>query len=980
MSKEKSKSIAHMMVTLDEEYDFNDACAVDGSYLGRKQQASYGIWRGRGKDGRIDATSGAMPPGATIQDAEMLAILECAKGTEERLRERGDESAPRLLVLSDCMSVLWAIERGWRSANLETLQGQKRRGVLEELLLTRSRWVEKGGAIVMQWVPSHEGVYANAYADATAKAGMGREVAERLRQPGPRRGNTILYKVRSKEQGESWLRGEDRITDMARQGTAEWVKQRMISEQSDDRLIIKIAGLEHLWPWKTCWEAVLAHSSSTTSAGGHLGKGTISGSIMKLRAGYVGLREDYDDETGQKGAGRVAALWNQDGEAGRELYEQTQRGLVGLSMAIEEDTESRRESEWRRAVKNAVTTVKLMRETGDEPEEGAWRELRAVASCALPQPTNRERRATAERARHTPGAASTDGEEGEAQSEWAHAVKAVVKACGTSARGIVQSAEQWRDESDESFLREDDDEQSDYELAPGGGRNDGASDEEQEENDEPATAQEERKRTWQARSGVQIEVGGECGQGENEVLIRITRGTSLGNPFQIDYAAGDPEGERAMVVRLHRRWLEAGNVPADEMTTEDGAPLKRANAPKRGSRESKMRGDEQIRALQERMDQRDDDTRAIRFTCSKACNAGALCHGTNLAEIAEEYIASTTQLTDRQTLREAQPSRPKESTTKGGKGEAESTEEAARERATTGGKEDERTQKDARSGKEAEEEEDAEEQVEARSGEEAEDEEDAEVRQHTGADESGNRAGDERTGEERAAGVGGEERGPKRRSKADGADTIGIVSLLRFQHGNKRPMSEAVRRNMERTGCGKPWMEEPGESGDQGHAREEIAREPREDFGTPTGGKERAGETEDGGDWRPQRMSTPQMARSQRRDEEWGRREFGWEEETREAETRLENDINAIIAGDDEEAYARAMNTDNVDAEMDMDDMGNTAGSHGGAGPSGSTEDGMDQEAAEKRREWEEQGQQAGAKRNRKERMQMNKRRNGHPR
>ena len=197
-----------------------------------------------------------------------------------------------------------------------------------------------------------------------------------------------------------------------------------------------------------------------------------------------------------------------------------------------------------------------------------------------------------------------------------------------------------------------------------------------------------------------------------------------------------------MVVRLHRRWLEAGNVPADEMTTEDGAPLKRANAPKRGSRESKMRGDEQIRALQERMDQRDDDTRAIRFTCSKACNAGALCHGTNLAEIAEEYIASTTQLTDRQTLREAQPSRPKESTKKVGKGEAESTEEAARERATTGGKEDERTQKDARSGKEAEEEEDAEEQVEARSGEEAEDEEDAEVRQHTGADESGNRAGD----------------------------------------------------------------------------------------------------------------------------------------------------------------------------------------------------------------------------------------------
>ena len=99
MSKDKSKSIAHMMVTIDQEYDFNDACAVDGSYLGRKQQASYGIWRGRGSDGKIDATSGAMPAGAKIQDAEMLAILECAKGTEERLKERRDESASRLLVL-----------------------------------------------------------------------------------------------------------------------------------------------------------------------------------------------------------------------------------------------------------------------------------------------------------------------------------------------------------------------------------------------------------------------------------------------------------------------------------------------------------------------------------------------------------------------------------------------------------------------------------------------------------------------------------------------------------------------------------------------------------------------------------------------------------------------------------------------------------------------------------------------------------------
>ena len=65
-----------MAVTLDEEYGFDDAYAVDGSEIKSHGTATYGIWRGRRGDGSIDSSGGSLPAGSNIQDAETMAIWE----------------------------------------------------------------------------------------------------------------------------------------------------------------------------------------------------------------------------------------------------------------------------------------------------------------------------------------------------------------------------------------------------------------------------------------------------------------------------------------------------------------------------------------------------------------------------------------------------------------------------------------------------------------------------------------------------------------------------------------------------------------------------------------------------------------------------------------------------------------------------------------------------------------------------------------
>ena len=78
MSAGATRSLAHMSLTLHEEYDFTDACATDGSFIkataDERSRASYGWWRGVRADGSADGDGGALPIGGNVQDAEMLGI------------------------------------------------------------------------------------------------------------------------------------------------------------------------------------------------------------------------------------------------------------------------------------------------------------------------------------------------------------------------------------------------------------------------------------------------------------------------------------------------------------------------------------------------------------------------------------------------------------------------------------------------------------------------------------------------------------------------------------------------------------------------------------------------------------------------------------------------------------------------------------------------------------------------------------------
>ena len=130
MSAGATRSVAHMSLTLHEEYDFTDACATDGSFIkataDERSRASYGWWRGVRADGSADGDGGALLIGGNVQDAEMLGIAECMATAGERAEATQGLAAPRLLVISDCMAVLIAIERAWRGGSAWRLAGHGR--------------------------------------------------------------------------------------------------------------------------------------------------------------------------------------------------------------------------------------------------------------------------------------------------------------------------------------------------------------------------------------------------------------------------------------------------------------------------------------------------------------------------------------------------------------------------------------------------------------------------------------------------------------------------------------------------------------------------------------------------------------------------------------------------------------------------------------------------------------------------------------
>ena len=145
------------------------------------------------------------------------------------------------------------------------------------------------------WICSHEGIYANAYADTVAKASLGRETSPLARTVAERRATLVTYTATNGRGESSWVLGEGRLAEIAGEGIRRTITAELVEALEGRRLIARIRGREELWPWRTCWTQVLARSGMEGGSGGSAGEPTRTGAVMKMRAGYLGVRADYED-------------------------------------------------------------------------------------------------------------------------------------------------------------------------------------------------------------------------------------------------------------------------------------------------------------------------------------------------------------------------------------------------------------------------------------------------------------------------------------------------------------------------------------------------------------------------------------------------------------------------------------------------------------------------------------------------------------
>ena len=148
------------------------------------------------------------------------------RGMEHRVKKGRQTRAPTLLVVSDCLGVLVAIEKAWRSGTAWGLHKGGRRSILENILLKRSDWAKRGGALVIIWTPSHSGVFMNGYADMGAKAYLGQEVRERTRDRPVVESTLIQYSVHMGDGTYSWMEGERKLIDLGRRQIGEHMRRQ----------------------------------------------------------------------------------------------------------------------------------------------------------------------------------------------------------------------------------------------------------------------------------------------------------------------------------------------------------------------------------------------------------------------------------------------------------------------------------------------------------------------------------------------------------------------------------------------------------------------------------------------------------------------------------------------------------------------------------------------------------------------------------
>ena len=110
-----------------------------------------------------------LPGGFDNVDAECFAMLQAIRATYDTARTEGkDPAEERVLIFCDCAGVVSQVEAAYITHKEGVFRSWQRGAVLEAICDYR----DKLGLVVVMWVPSHEGVAPNAYADAVAKGAL----------------------------------------------------------------------------------------------------------------------------------------------------------------------------------------------------------------------------------------------------------------------------------------------------------------------------------------------------------------------------------------------------------------------------------------------------------------------------------------------------------------------------------------------------------------------------------------------------------------------------------------------------------------------------------------------------------------------------------------------------------------------------------------------------------------------------------------
>ena len=128
-------------------------------------RVAYGIYTGAPRHDKLHIAmrGGRLHSDAQVADAEMFAIYSYLNDLDKELGPQVHTA--RVLIQSDCLGVLDAVETAWRR-EAAGLRNVDRGALLENICRLRQRM----NRVIFLYTPSHKGIAPNAMADAAAKA------------------------------------------------------------------------------------------------------------------------------------------------------------------------------------------------------------------------------------------------------------------------------------------------------------------------------------------------------------------------------------------------------------------------------------------------------------------------------------------------------------------------------------------------------------------------------------------------------------------------------------------------------------------------------------------------------------------------------------------------------------------------------------------------------------------------------------------